>query len=80
MGSAGIEDTRIHYIPLLVEIKSEACKDEGKERHEDSDSNRAAVGGGIGFRVSECYIFSHTQTCKKKSTFRTQTIVIMQNV
>ena len=62
---ASTEDTSIQYIPLFVEIKSEACKDEGKERHEDSNSNRTAVGGAIGFRVSECNILSHTQTWKK---------------
>lgn len=60
-------DTRIQYIPLFVKIKTEACKDEGKERHEDSDSNRTAVGGAIGLRVTQCNIFSHTQTCKKKN-------------
>lgn len=58
----------MHYIPLFVEIKTEACKDEGKERHEDSDSNRTAVGGAVGFRISEGNIFSHTQTWKKNIT------------
>ncbi len=64
-----MEDTRIRFIPLFVEIKSKACKDEGKERHEDSDSNRTAVGGAVGFRVSESNILSHTQTWKKNIIF-----------
>lgn len=77
-----MEDTRISYIPLFVEIKSEACKDEGKERHEDSDSNRTAVGGAVGFRVSECNILSHTQTWKKTIIFsgRIWKIVNIQNM
>lgn len=59
-------DTRVHDIPLFVEIKAKACEDKGKERHEDSDSNRTAVGGDAGVGVNERYIFSHTQTWKKK--------------
>lgn len=50
----------MHYVPLFVEIKPKACKDEGKERHKDSNSNRTAVGGAGGFRVSESNILSYT--------------------
>lgn len=60
-----MEDARIRYIPLFVEIKAEACKDEGEERHEDGDSNGAAVGGAAGFGVSERNVLSHAQTWKK---------------
>lgn len=42
----------MHYIPLLVEIKAEACEDQGEERHEDSDSHGAAVGGAAGVGVN----------------------------
>lgn len=56
-------------IPLFVEIKTEAGKDEGEERHEDSDSNRTAVGGAVGFRVGEGNIFSHTQTWRMNIIF-----------
>lgn len=62
-------DNRIHYIPLFVEIKTEACKDEGKERHENSDSDRTAVGGAVGLGVSESNILSRTQTWKKNIIF-----------
>lgn len=62
---AAMEGTKIQHIPLFVEIKSEACKDEGKERHEDSYSDRTAVGRAIGFGVNECNILPHTQTWKK---------------
>lgn len=57
--------TRIACIPLFVEIEAKSCKDQGKERHKDCDSNRAAVGGGVGFRVSGRNIRSHTQTWKE---------------
>lgn len=60
---------RFICFPLFVEIKAEACKDEGKERHEDSDSNRTAVGRATGFGVSECNVLSHTQTCKENTRF-----------
>lgn len=66
---AAMEDTKIRHIPLFVEIKSEACKDEGKERHEDSYSDRTAVGRAIRFGVNECNILPHTQTWKKNIIF-----------
>lgn len=55
----------MHYIPLLVEIKAEASEDQGEERHEDSDSNGAAVGGAAWVGVNERYVFPHTQTWKR---------------
>lgn len=60
-------ETRIDFIPLFVEIKAEACEDEGKERHEDGDSDRTAVGGAIGLGVGERDILPHTQTWKESS-------------
>ena len=64
---AKVAETRIDFIPLLVEIKAEACEDEGKERHEDGDSDRTAVGGAIGLVISERDILPHTQTWKESS-------------
>lgn len=60
-----MDDARRDDVPLFVEIKTEACKDEGKERHEDSNSNRTAVGGAAGFRVGEGDILPYTQTCQE---------------
>lgn len=60
-------ESKARDVPLFVEIKAEACKDEGKERHEDSDSDRTAVGGAVGLRVSESNILSHAQTWQKKT-------------
>lgn len=61
--AASVAETRVHYVPLLVEIETKACKDESKERHEDGDSDRTAVGGAVGFRVGERNVLSHAQTC-----------------
>ena len=66
--NSGSELSQGPHVPLLVEIKTEASKDEGKERHKDGDGNGAAVGGAVGFGVSESNIFSHTQTWRKKNT------------
>lgn len=52
----------MRYVPLFVEIKAEACEDQGEERHEDSDGDGAAVGGAAGVGVDERYIFPHAQT------------------
>lgn len=62
--AVNVEESRVHYVPLLVEIKPETCEDESKERHEDGDSNRTAVGGAVGFRVSECNVLPDAQTWK----------------
>lgn len=61
--AASVAETRVHYVPLLVEIETEACKDESKERHEDGDGDRTAVGGAVGFGVGERNVLSHAQTC-----------------
>lgn len=50
-----------NLLPLLVEIKAEACKDEGEERHKNSNSDGAAVGGTIGFGVREGHVLSQSQ-------------------
>lgn len=52
----------MRYVPLFVEIKAEACEDQGEERHEDSDGDGAAVGGAAGVGVDERYVFPHAQT------------------
>lgn len=51
-------------VPLLVEIKSQAGKDEGEERHEDGDGDGAAVGGAVGLGVGDGHVLSHAQTWK----------------
>lgn len=51
----------MRYVPLFVEIKAEACEDQGEERHEDSDGDGAAVGGAAGVGVDERYVFPHAQ-------------------
>lgn len=60
-------ESKARDVPLFVEIKAEACEDEGKERHEDSDSDRTAVGGAVGLGVSESNILSHAQTWQEKN-------------
>lgn len=60
-------ESKAQDVPLFVEIKAEACEDEGKERHEDSDSDRTAVGGAVGLGVSESNVLSHAQTWQKKT-------------
>lgn len=50
-------------IPLFVEIKAKTGKDQSKERHQDGDSHRAAVGTKLGgWRV---LTLRHIQTCDK---------------
>lgn len=56
----------MRYIPLLVEIKAEACEDQSKERHEDSDSDGAAVSRAAGVGVYKCHVFPHAQTWKRE--------------
>lgn len=51
-------------VPLLVEIKSQAGKDEGKERHEDGNCNRAAVGGPVDLGVGDAHVLPRAQACK----------------
>lgn len=34
------------HVPLFIKIKPKACDDQGKERHENGDGHRAAVGSG----------------------------------
>lgn len=57
------------YIPLLVEIKTEACEDQGEERHEDGDSDGAAVGGAAGVGIDERYVFPHAQTWGREERY-----------
>lgn len=56
-------------VPLLVEIKSQAGKDEGEERHEDGDGDGAAVGGAVGLGVGDSHVLSHAQTWKGAKDF-----------
>lgn len=51
------------HIPLFVKIKAKTGKDQSKERHQDGDSHRAAVGTKLGWwRV---LTLRHIQTCGK---------------
>lgn len=66
------------HVPLLVEVEAEACDDEGEERHEDGHSNRAAVGGAVGFRVAERDVLSHAQTWRGRRSVQILAIMTWQ--